>query len=154
MKNPFPPFDPKAIVAWLRDPRNLNWRTVAALAGVVVALVLLYRGVAFFFREENAAAGNTIVRALEAFKRGAGRYPEKLELLMPTYLAEIPQPAMDTNFVYAASSDGKECWFAYQVRRGVLNEYECSTRKWSYREYEDSDALKSLRKEFVMGPKS
>lgn len=154
MKNPFPAFDPKAIVAQLRDPRNLNWRTVAALAAVVVVFVWLYRSsVAYFFREENAVAGSRIVGALEAFKRGTGSYPEKLALLKPDYLAEIPQPAPDSNFVYAVSSDGKGCWFGYQVPRGVLNEYECSTRKWTYREYEDSDALKSFRKEFVMGPK-
>ena len=154
MKNPLPPLDPKAIVAKLRDPRNLNWRMAAALAVLVVALVLLYRSItAFYFREENAAAGSAIVGALEAFKRGNGRYPEKLALLTPKHLAEIPQPAPDTNFVYAASSDGKECWFAYQARRGVLNEYDCSTHKWTYRDYEDSDALRSPRKEFVMGPK-
>jgi hypothetical protein len=155
MKNPFPPLDPKAIVAQLRDPRNLNWKTVAALAGVVVALVLLYRaGVASHFREENAPEAITIVGALEAFKRGTGHFPEKLALLKPGHLAEIPQPAPDTNFIYAVSPDGKECWFAYQMHGGILNEYECGTHKWAHREYEDSDALRSLRKEFVMGPKS
>ena len=51
------------------------------------------------------------------------------------------------------SSDGKECWFGYQVYRGVLNEYECSSHKWAYREYDDSSALRSYSKEFVMGPK-
>ena len=149
MKNPFPP-----LVAQLRDPRYLNWKTLAALAGVVVALVLLFRSsVAVIYSEENAEAGNAIVRALEAFKLGTGRYPEKLALLKPGHLAEIPQPAADTNFIYAVSSDGKQCWFGYQVPRGGLNEYECGTRKWAYREYDDSDALRSFRKEFVMGPK-
>ena len=154
MKNPSPSLDPKAIVAKLRDLWNLNWRMVAAVAVLVVAVVLLYRSItASFFGEENAAAGNAIVGALEAFKRGNGRYPEKLALLTPKPLAEIPQPAPDTNFVYAVSSDGKECWFGYQSRRGTLNEYDCSTHKWAYRDYEDSDALRFPRKEFVRGPK-
>jgi len=147
---------PKAVLAKLRDPRNLNWKTGAVLVAAVVALVLLYRGggtPSVFFSEENGAAGNTIVGSLEAFKRATGRYPDKLAQLKPAYLAEIPQPVTDTNFIYAVSTDGKECWFGYQVYRGVLNEYECSTHKWAYREYDDSDALRSYRKEFVMGPK-
>lgn len=151
-----PSIDVKALLARLRDPRSLNWKTVAGIAAVVVALVLLYRGSgtkALFFSEENAAAGNTIVGGLESFKRATGRYPDKLALLSPTHIAEIPQPAAETNFIYAVSADGKECWFGYQVYSGVLNEYECATKKWAYREYEDSDALRSYRKEFVMGPK-
>ena len=147
-----------AILAKVRDPRNLSWKTAAIAAAVVVAVVVLYRAtsgkVTLLFSEENAVAGNTIVGALEAFKRSAGRYPEKLALLSPTYIKEIPQPVPDTNFIYAVASDGKECWFGYQVYRGVLNEYECATHKWFYREYDDSDALRNARKEFVMGPKS
>lgn len=147
-----------AIFAKLRDPRNLSWKTAAILVAVAVAVVVLYRTagtkVTFLFSEENAVAGNTIVGGLEAFKRGTGKYPDQLALLVPTYIAEIPKPVPDTNFIYAWSTDGKECWFGYQVYRGVLNEYECSTHKWAYREYDDSDALRSYRKEFVMGPKS
>lgn len=152
-----PRVDLREILRQLRDPRSLTWKTGAVLAAAIVAVVLLYRGSggkAIFFSEENAVAGNTIVGALEAFKRATGRYPDKLALLVPTYVAEIPKPVQDTNFIYALSSDSKECWFGYQVYRGVLNEYECSTHKWAYREYDDSDALRAYRKEFVMGPKS
>ena len=151
-----PSIDVKALLAKLRDPRSLNWKAVTAFAIAIVVLVLIYRASgtkAIFFSEENAPAGNTIVGGLESFKRATGRYPEKLALLKPTHIAEIPQPVAETNFIYAVSADGKECWFGYQVYSGVLNEYECSTKKWAYREYEDSDALRSYRKEFVMGPK-
>ena len=141
-------------LAQLWDPRYLNWKTGAALAAVVAALAFLSRSTAaVLFTEENASSGYAITVALEAFKLNSGRYPEKLALLKPRYLAEVPTPASDTNFVYAVSADGKECSFAYQVGRGGVNEYECGTRKWGHYEYEDSTALRSLSKEFVMGPK-
>jgi len=151
-----PRIDLKEVLGQLRDPRNLTWKTGAVLAAVIVAGVLLYRGSGakkIFFSEENAVAGNTIAGGLERFKLATGKYPDKLALLVPAYVAEIPKPVPDTNFIYALSSDGKECWFGYQVYRGVLNEYECSSHKWAYREYDDSSALRSYSKEFVIGPK-
>jgi hypothetical protein len=154
MKNPFAGFSPKAVFAQLRDPRNLNWKAVAVIAIVIIGGVLLYRkGEPLLFSEENAPAGTTIAGALESFKRVTGKYPEKLEHLKPAQLKEIPQPVAGTNFVYGVSGDGKDCAFGYQVFRGVLMEYECGERKWAYREYEDSYALRSFRREFVMGPK-
>lgn len=144
----------RAILARLRDPRNLNWKTVAVLAIVMVGAWLLYRkNEPLLFSEENAPAGATITGALESFKRATGKYPEKLANLKPAHLKEIPQPVAGTNFVYGVSSDGKDCAFGYQVYRGVLAEYDCGERKWAYREYEDSYALRSFRREFVMGPK-
>ena len=122
--------------------------------GVVVAAYVIYRGiVVFVLADENQPAGEKIVAAVETYKRANGRFPEKLAQLQPRFLAAIPQPASGTNFVYAASSDGTTCWFGYQTRRDMFNEYDSSTHKWQYLEYEDSDALKRLTKEFVMGPK-
>ena len=144
----------KNLLAQLRDPRNLNWKTLAVVAIVIAGGALLYKkGQPLLFSEENAPAGVTIAGALESFKRATGKYPEKLANLKPAHLKEIPQPVKGTNFVYGVSSDGKDCAFGYQVFRGVLAEYDCGDRKWAYREYEDSYALRSFRKEFVMGPK-
>ncbi len=98
-------------------------------------------------------ATDDIATALEGYRVNSGRYPDSLAALKPRYLADVPKPAADTNFVYAPSSDGKECYFAYQVGRGGLNEYECGTKKWGHFEYEDSSALRSMNKQFVMGPK-
>ena len=146
--------DPKALIAELLDPRFLNWKSGAALAGLIVAGWFLYRSTAaVLFTEENASTGYSIATALEAFKLNGGRYPETLDAMKPRYVAEIPLPAADTRFVYAVTSDGKECWFAYQVSRGGLNEYECGTKRWGHYEYEDSTALRSMSKEFVIGPK-
>lgn len=146
--------NPLALLAQLRDPRFLNWKSVAALAAVIAVGWFFYRNTAaVLFTEENASTGYSITVALESFKLSSGRYPEKLALLAPRYIAEIPKPAPDTSFVYAVSSDGKECFFAYQVGRGGLNEYECGAKKWGHYEYEDSSALRATSKEFVIGPK-
>jgi hypothetical protein len=143
-----------SLLGQLRDPRFLNWKSVTALAAVLAAGYFLYRSTAtVLFAEENAAAGYEISRALETFKLNSGRYPEKLALLQPRYIPEVPKPEPGTSFVYAVSSDGKECFFAYQVSRGGLNEYDCGTKRWGHYDYEDSSALRATSKEFVMGPK-
>ena len=132
-----------------------GWRRYAAIAGAaIVAIFVLWRYVfPFALADENRPAGEQIVAAVEAYKRANGKYPAKLEMLQPKFLAAIPQPAKETNFVYAASSDGSAAWFGYQTPRDVFNEYDTRTRKWQYLEYEDSDALRMRTKEFVMGPK-
>jgi hypothetical protein len=146
--------DPRALLDRLRDPRFLNWKTGVAFAALLAAGWFLYRNTAaVLFTEENASSGYAIATALEAHRLNVGRYPERLDGLKPRYIPEIPKPAADTNFVYAPSSDGKECYFAYQVGRGGLNEYECGTKKWGHFEYDDSNALRSTNKQFVMGPK-
>jgi hypothetical protein len=141
----------RALVADLRT----NWRRRSVVgAGVLVALVVIYKLVVIFvLTDENRRAGEEIVAAIEAFKQGNKRYPEKLAQLQPKYLGKIPLPAPGTNFVYAASSDGTAAWFGYQTSGGGLTEYGSGTRKWREVEYYESDALRMSTKEFVIGPK-
>jgi hypothetical protein len=103
--------------------------------------------------DENRPAGEEIVAAVEAYKAGNKRYPEKLAQLQPKYLGKIPTPAPGTNFVYATSPEGTSAWFGYQTRRDVFCEYDSGTRKWRNLEYDQSDALRMRTKEFVIGPK-
>lgn len=140
-----------ALVADLRT----NWRRRSvAGAGVLVALIVIYKlVVVFFLTDENRPAGEEIVAAIEAFKSGNKRYPEKLAQLQPKYLGKIPRPAPGTNFVYAVSSDGAAAWFGYQTSGGGLSEYGSGTRKWREVDYSESDALRMGTKEFVIGPK-
>ena len=99
-------FDPKALLAQLRDPRFLNWKSGVALAVLVAALWFLYRNTAaVLFTEENASSGYAIASALEEYRLNAGRYPEKLAELKPRYLAEIPRPAERSE----ERRVGKEC---------------------------------------------
>ena len=123
-------------------------------AGILVALIVIYKLVVIFvLTDENRPAGEEIVAAIEAFKQGNKRYPEKLAQLQPKYLGRIPRPAPGTNFVYGVSSDGAAAWFGYQTSGGGLREYASETRKWREVDYSDSDALRMGTKEFVIGPK-
>ena len=145
-----------AIVSALRlSALRTRWRSAAgiALGAVVVTFVAYKLAVAFVFRDENRPAGEEIVAAIEAYKAGNKRYPERLAALQPKYLNKIPAPAAGTNFVYAIPSDGKAAWFGYQTLRGVFIEYDSQTRNWREMDYDDSQALRMLTKEFVMGPK-
>ena len=144
-----------ALATALVTDLRTNWRRRCVLAaGVLVALIVIYKLVGtFLLADENRPAGEEIVAATEAFKRGNKRYPEKLADLQPKYLGRIPRPAPGTNFVYGVSSDGTAAWFGYQRSRGGLSEYSSDTRKWREIDFDDSDALRMGTKEFVMGPK-
>jgi hypothetical protein len=120
------------------------------LLGIVVAAVLLFRGcVALVFSDENEAAGKSIAAAVEAFRQEQGRYPERLEELRPKYLAAIPQAGEHFGIVYAADSAGKQCWVAYQVHRDSFEEYDCQKRAWLLVEYEDSQAVRHPKAEWI-----
>ena len=132
-----------------------NWRRSSVIGvAVLVALIATYELVTIFvLTDENRPAGKEIIAAVEAFKLGNKRYPERLAELQPRYLANIPRPAPGTNFVYAVSSDGTAAWFGYQTSSGGFSEYGTDTRKWRDIEYDDSEALRMRTKEFVMGPR-
>ena len=145
----------KALASALVADLRTNWRRRSIVgAGILVAVVVIYKLVVIFvLTSENRQAGEEIVAAIEAFKQGNKRYPEKLAQLQPKYLGKIPPPAPGTNFVYAVSSDGTAAWFGYQTSGGGLSEYDSGTRKWREIEYYESDALRIGTKEFVIGPK-
>jgi len=139
-----------ALVTELRT----NWRKWAIVAGIgLIVLVVVYKLAVTLVTDENRPAGEEIVAAVEAYKAGNKRYPEKLAQLQPKYLGTIPKPAPGTNFVYASSPDGATAWFGYQTRGDVFCEYDSGTRKWRNLEYDQSDALRMRTKEFVIGPK-
>jgi hypothetical protein len=145
-----------AIVSALRlSALRTRWRSAAAmaLAAVAVTFIAYKVAVGFAFRDENRPAGEEIVAAMEAYKVANKRYPERLAELQPKYIGKIPAPASGTNFVYAIPSDGKAAWFGYQTLRGVFIEYDSQSRAWREMDYDDSQALRMLTKEFVMGPK-
>lgn len=144
------------IVSALGIPElRTGWRKWAVVAGgAFVLLYVLYKLVVIFvLTDVNQPASEQIVGAVEMYKVGNKRYPERLAQLQPKYLAKIPQPAPGTNFVYAASSDGTTAWFGYQTERDTFVEYDSRTRKWETLDYSASEALRVQDKEFVKGPK-
>ena len=147
--------DANALAAALAADLRANWRRRGvAGAGILVALIVIYKlAMAFVFTDENRQAGEEIVAAVEAFKAGNKRYPERLAELQPKYLGRIPRPAPRSNFIYAVASDGTVAWFGYQKPGGGLSEYATDARRWRDIDYDESEALRMRTKEFVMGSK-
>lgn len=92
--------------------------------------------------DENKAAGESLAAAVEAYKLQQGRYPERLEDLVPKVIAEIPQAGQYFLIVYAVEPGGKQCWVAYQVHRDRFEEYDCRKHAWQNVEFEDSRAVR------------
>ena len=136
-----------------RLPTGRRLKVVIACA-VLIVLYLAWRAMPYLFEDDNRAPGDRIVAAFEKYKAANGRYPERLDALVPAFLPQIPKPVIDTNFVYAASEDGKAAWFAYQNPRESLTEYDSRTRQWQDLDYPASGALSMRVKHFVKGPRS
>ena len=97
--------------------------------GWIAALILFGCGAA---PPENKPAGESIAAAVESYKQKNGRFPGRLQDLVPAHLAAIPKPASKQFvIVYAANHGGSQCWVAYQVQRDSYQEYDCLKRSWS-----------------------
>ena len=95
--------------------------------------------------DENEAAAKSIADAIAAYNGKNGRYPEKLEQLVPRFLPEVPQAGEWFPIYYAAEPGGTQCWLAYGVHRDRVEEYDCSTRQWINYEWEDSTATRHAK---------
>ncbi len=62
------------------------------VAGFLAMIVLFSSYLNAEAKKETMAIGNTIIAALQAYRKDLGEYPESLETLKPIYLKEIPQP--------------------------------------------------------------
>jgi hypothetical protein len=148
-----------ATAAFLRTelqtfPRG-GWRLKAVIAGIVVVIALIvWRSIPYVVQDANRPPAERIVAAFEKYKAANGRYPEKLDILVPSFLAKLPQPEIDTNFVYATSPDAKTAWIAYQNPRELLTEYDSRSQLWTDVDYGESMALAMPKKQFVKGPRS
>jgi hypothetical protein len=127
--------------------RKYAWVLPVLLLGGCVYLWELFTGES----DENVAAGKSIVAAIEAFNGKNGRYPEKLEELVPRFLPEIPQAGQYFGIYYAAEPGGTQCWLAYGVHRDRVEEYDCSAHTWINLEVDDSAALRHPAKQ-VLSP--
>ncbi len=76
-------------------PSNSRSGTRSSLVALSLLLAMVVYG--FLLRScrtwafrDRAHAGQPIVRAIEAYRKGTGRYPEKLADLVPRYLSATP----------------------------------------------------------------
>jgi len=56
----------------------------------------------------NRQTGNTIVRALDAYKQDHGAYPEDLDALVPTYISALPSARCFTPYQWFHGSDSTD----------------------------------------------
>jgi hypothetical protein len=133
----------------VRSNESGGWIFNTFVAIIVIAGLLIVAGLMFIFSDENKASGESIAAAVEAFSKAEGRYPQRLEELRPKYLAAIPSAGEHFGIVYAAEPDGKQCWLAYQIHRDSFQEYDCQKRAWLMVEYEDSEAVRHPKAEWI-----
>ena len=61
----------------------------------------------------DSKIGDSIVRRLETFRRENGRYPARLEELVPEYLSSVPTPRVGRGWSYR--TDGKKFNLSFGV---------------------------------------
>ena len=83
---------------------------------------------------ETKRRGDTICRAIEAYRARAGKVPGNLKELQPDFLAEIPQPTVGKKvWEYATYEDGQA--YILEVAIGSQSEPLLQTQsegRWSY----------------------
>lgn len=83
-------------------------------------------------RAGNAAVAENLVRAADEHHRERGRYPEKLEELVPGYLSQLPPaPFGQKSAPYVYFSDGREFTLSYPTGFKTAQRYESRTRRWA-----------------------
>jgi hypothetical protein len=135
-----------------KPPRKSRAGLIVAVA-ILGALVFLWNSCSFF-NYENKDAAETIAAAVRAYQRDNGRYPARLEDLVPRYLAEIPQAGEWSPMFYAAEPGGAQCWIAYGVHRDDFQEYDCLQHTWQLVDYDDSKAVKHPARQALLPARS
>jgi hypothetical protein len=79
----------------------------------------------------NRRSGNTIVRALEAYKQDHKTYPRDLDTLVPTYISEIPSARCFTPYQWFGDSDAYQRFhFSSSLwTDGEFKLHKCSSEK-------------------------
>lgn len=107
----------------LGGARLLIW--VAAMATAI--------GVHDHYATRTHAGGEALVAALQAYRAREGRYPEKLEALVPRDIAAIPAMASpagsNRRFYYRLSGEQFHLMYVTGFRMG--KEFDSGTGKWT-----------------------
>jgi hypothetical protein len=114
--------------------KNVVWRPGWRIAALRVSMPLLTLGIAIGngnlqWTVSNAHA-EKVIKACDDFRVANGRYPNKLEELVPTYLTSVP-PAkycMAGKFSYVSSGDLCMLWWTrYGFYRRI---YDFHEKRW------------------------
>ena len=82
---------------------------VVTLVVIAVVLAAAYVGLEFYSSGERNKAvaesrGTQVVQALSRFKLEAGKYPDKLDALVPKHISTLPTCPNGDAFAYAAAA--------------------------------------------------
>jgi hypothetical protein len=84
------------------------------------------------YSDQARAQGNTLVAALQAHRAREGRYPEKLEALVPRDIAAIPMvaqnPIHEKKFIYHSNGNTYTLLYVTGFRMGAS--YNSDEAKW------------------------
>ena len=83
------------------------------------------------FQNKDTQNGNAIIVAVKAFEKDNGYFPEKLDLLVPKYLAVVPQTVKGRDFGYSADKSPGGCQTMYN-KEGQIIDNSCDEGKWSF----------------------
>lgn len=98
-----------------------------------MALLALFYGIDGPTVQEGQARADKLLIALEQYRHDTGRYPSELNLLVPSYLPALPQPAWRWSYEYELRAEGEEFTISFEVGRnmdGDYCEYSSQTQVW------------------------
>ena len=100
---------------------------------LTLGLVWANNAVQLGVAEANA---QRVVAACEAYRAANGRFPEKLDKLVPQYLNDVPLAKYclgpSSRFFYSSSDTGPTILFWQVVPPHYRKIYNFETRRWSY----------------------
>ncbi len=74
-----------------------------------------------------------LIAALEEYKTDMGEFPSSLELIMPGYLPNVPQPAPGWQYQHEVQANGEELRLSFMLGRSLDGdhcEYTSITKHW------------------------
>lgn len=121
----------KQVTLTTRRPASRHpWRLLvltSLLVICVIPIVMLFRldGPAAQQGQQRAAP---LMDALERYRHDEGRYPARLELLVPTYLPTVPRAAWRYPYTYIVCSNGA----AYILGFRPGGHSDLTPKSWNY----------------------
>lgn len=103
------------------------------IPALTLGLVMANNAVQLRIAEGNA---QRVVAACEAYHAASGRFPKKLDELVPQYMSSVPVAKYTMGpwgrFVYSNGGSGKPMLFWYVVPPYYRRSYDFETRRWRY----------------------
>jgi len=84
--------------------------------------------------KKSQETGETIIEAIEEYKKQEGTYPNSLTELVPQYLKYIPQPTVGLinkqKFFYGKSENDEYFWLGFPYAAWTLCQYSSDSKEW------------------------